>query len=273
MKKMLQLIFEKLTDNAALAKRTWHLWYSFASLMDGRAGDLRFMNFGYAPEYDGGNILELDPADEKHRYAIQMYYHAVGRRSLSGLDVLEVGCGRGGGAVSLMKYAWPRTLAAIDFSTKAIALCRKLRDIPSLTFMVGDAEKIPYADASFDAVVNVESSHCYPRLPLFFSEAARVLKKGGRLFYTDFRREESLAQQQQDIRDSGFIVSEKEDITPEVIQALKLDSDRKEKLIQRRIPGFLRTYFRKFACTVGSENFLSLIEGKRFYHRYLLVKP
>jgi ubiquinone/menaquinone biosynthesis C-methylase UbiE len=270
---VIQAVFKKLTSHSPLTKRMWQFWYNFANLIDGRAADLRFMNFGYAPEPDGGKILELDPADEKHRYAIQMYYHTVGRRSLSGLDILEVGCGRGGGAVSLMKYARPRTLAAIDLSTKAIALCRKLRDIPSLTFKVGDAEKIPYAGASFDAVVNVESSHCYPGLPSFFSEAARVLKKGGRLFYADFRREESLAQQQQDIRDSGFIVIEKEDITPEVIHALKLDSDRKEKLIQRRIPGFLRTYFRKFSCTVGSENFLSLIEGKRFYHRYLLVKP
>lgn len=270
---MILAVFKKLTSTTPLTKLTWKFWYDFANLIDGRAGDLRFMNFGYAPQHDGGKILELDPADEKHRHAIQMYYHTVGRRSLSGLDVLEVGCGRGGGAVSLMKYARPRTLAAIDFSTKAIALCRKLRDNPSLTFEVGDAEKIPYADSSFDAVVNVESSHCYPRLPLFFSEAARVLKKGGKLFYADFRREESLAQQQRDIRNSGFIISEKEDITAEVIQALRLDSHRKEKLIQRRIPGFLHAYFRKFVCTVGSQNFLSLIEGKRFYHRYLLVKP
>lgn len=270
---MLQTVFKKLTCNSPLAKRTWQFWYNFANLIDGRAGDLRFMNFGYAPEHNGGQIMDLDPADEKYRYAIQLYYHTVGRQSLSDLDVLEVGCGRGGGAASLMKYATPRSLTGIDLSSKAISLCRNLARIPSLTFKVGDAEKIPFQDGSFDAVVNVESSHCYPQLDKFFTEVLRVLKKGGRLFYADFRREEDLAAQQQAIRDSAFIVREKEDIAPEVIRALTLDSTKKEKLIRRRIPGFLRSYFRKFTCTVGSENYVSLLEGRRFYHRYLLVKP
>jgi ubiquinone/menaquinone biosynthesis C-methylase UbiE len=270
---VLQAIFKKLTCHSSLTKRTWQFWYNFANLIDGRAGDLRFMNFGYAPEHNDGKIMDLEPADEKYRYAIQMYYHTVGRQSLSGLDVLEVGCGRGGGAVSLMKYASPRSLTGIDLSSRAIALCRNLGCIPSLRFKVGDAEKIPFPDESFDAVVNVESSHCYPRLENFFAEVLRVLKIGGRLFYADFRREEDLAKQQQAIQNSSFIVREKEDIASEVIQALTLDSIRKETLIQKRIPGFLRSYFRKFTCTVGSENYVSLLEGRRFYHRYLLVKP
>ncbi|HEX9902024.1 MAG TPA: class I SAM-dependent methyltransferase [Acidobacteriota bacterium] len=270
---MIQAIFKKLTGNSPIAKRTWQFWYNFANLIDGRAGDLRFMNFGYAPEHHGGKIMDLDPADEEHRYAIQMYYHTIGRQSLSDLDVLEVGCGRGGGAASLMKYTSPRSLMGIDLSSKAISLCRNLGRIPSLTFKVGDAEKIPFQDGSFDAVVNVESSHCYPQLHKFFAEVLRVLKKGGKFYYADFRREEDLAAQQQAIRDSAFIVREKEDIAPEVLQALTLDSTRKEKLIQERIPGFLRSYFRKFTCTVGSENYVSLLEGRRFYHRYLLVKP
>jgi len=270
---VLQTIFQKLTCHSLLTKRTWQFWYNFANLIDGRAGDLRFMNFGYAPEYNSGKIMDLDPVDEKYRFAIQMYYHTVGRQSLADLDVLEVGCGRGGGAASLMKYASPRSLTGIDLSSKAISLCRNLARIPSLTFKVGDAEKIPFHDGSFDAVVNVESSHCYPQLHKFFAEALRVLKKGGRLFYADFRREEDLAEQQQAIRNSSFIVREKEDIAPEVIRALTLDSIRKENLIRKRIPGFLRSYFRKFTCTVGSENYVSLLESRRFYHRYLLVKP
>jgi len=270
---MFHTIFDKLTDHSFFVKRTWQFWYDFASLVDGRAGDLKFMNFGYAPQHNGGQIMNLDPADEKHRYAIQMYYHTIGRQGLSDLDVLEVGCGRGGGAASLMKYASPRSLTGIDLSAKAIDLCRKFVRIPSLVFKVGDAEKIPFADESFDAVINVESSHCYPRLDKFFAEVKRVLKKGGRLFYADFRRKEDLAGQQLAIQNSGLIVREKEDIVQDVLRALTLDSARKEKLIRRRIPGILRSSFRKFSCTVGSENYLTLLEGKRFYHRYLLVKP
>jgi len=270
---MLFSLFGKMTDNAFWAKGTWRFWYDFASRIDGRTGDLRFMNFGYAPQHNGGKIMNLQTADEKHRYAIQMYYHTIGRQSLADLDVLEVGCGRGGGAASLMKYASPRSLTGIDLSPKAIALCQHLSRIPSLTFKVGDAENIPFADEAFDAVVNVESSHCYPRLDRFFAEVKRVLKKGGKLFYSDFRREQDLADQQRAIQGSGFVVREKEDIVPEVLQALTLDSARKENLIRRRIPRILRSYFRKFSCTVGSVNYVSLLEGKRFYHRYLMVKP
>ena len=32
-------------------------------------------------------------------------------------------------------------------------------------FQVADVEALPFADASFDAVINVEASHCYPDFP------------------------------------------------------------------------------------------------------------
>jgi SAM-dependent methyltransferase len=41
---------------------------------------------------------------------------------------------------------------------------------------------------SFDAVINVEASHCYPSLPRFLAEVARVLRPGGHFLYADVRR-------------------------------------------------------------------------------------
>ncbi|MBN2198645.1 MAG: class I SAM-dependent methyltransferase [Candidatus Aminicenantes bacterium] len=270
---MILSLFIKLTRSPAWAKKTWNFWYNFAHLVDGRAGNLNFMNWGYAPKDTAGKILPLDPRDENDRFPLQMYYHTIGRRALAGLDVLEVGCGRGGGARSLMKYASPRSLTGIDLSARAIALNNKSNADRALSFRVGDAENIPFPDGSFDAVVNVESSHCYPNIKAFFSEVFRVLKSGGKFFYADFRIIEKMRSWIEAIESSGFVIQEKEDITADVLRSLNRDSLKKERLIRKRVPFFLRGYFRRFACTSDTEFYMSFVNGRRFYHRYLLVKP
>jgi len=259
-------------DAPLLRKPIWKFWYNFAARVDGRAGHLKLMNFGYAPEEGGKLLPDLEPADEPHRNTIQMYVHAVGRKPLDGLDVLEVGCGRGGGAFSLMKYARPRTLTGLDLSPKAVHLARKAYALPGLSFLQGDAENLPFPDSSFDAAVNVESSHCYPNIRRFLAEVFRVLRPGGRFYYVDFRRIADLPEWEGAVSESDFQVLEKEDITADVVRALTRDSARKEDLMRARIPRFLHPAFRKFVCTVGSENYQSFIEGRRYYYRYLLVK-
>jgi ubiquinone/menaquinone biosynthesis C-methylase UbiE len=46
---------------------------------------------------------------------------------------------------------------------------------------------MPFPDASFDAVINVESSHCYPSMGRFLSEVHRVLRPRGSLLFADLR--------------------------------------------------------------------------------------
>ena len=53
--------------------------------------------------------------------------------------------------------------------------------------MHGDADNLPFADQSFDAVINIEASHCYPRLSHFLADVARVLRPGGHFLYVDAR--------------------------------------------------------------------------------------
>jgi SAM-dependent methyltransferase len=60
--------------------------------------------------------------------------------------------------------------------------------------MQGDAEALPFADAEFDAVLNIESSHNYPHLERFFAEAVRVLKPGGYLVHADMMTSSFIAQ-------------------------------------------------------------------------------
>ena len=71
--------------------------------------DVLFMNWAY--EEDPPMAISLEPGDESHRYPIQLY-HATATQNgdLAGKQVLEVGCGQGGGASYLTRTLKPSLL-------------------------------------------------------------------------------------------------------------------------------------------------------------------
>ena len=87
-----------------------------------------------------------------------------------------MGSGRGGGASYISRHLKPKSVVGIDISKNAVRLCKSTHQYPNLSFYVGDSEKIPFEDESFDVVLNVESSHCYGNILLFLTEVKRVLK-------------------------------------------------------------------------------------------------
>ena len=131
--------------------------------------------------------LPLAASDEPNRFCIQLYHRTATQVDLSGKRVLEVGCGHGGGASYLMRTLHPASYTGLDLNPAGIAFCRKRHNLPGLDFVQGDAENLPFADESFDAVINIESSHLYPRFPRFLAEVARVLRPGGHFLYADLR--------------------------------------------------------------------------------------
>ena len=137
--------------------------------------------------------LPLVESDERNRFGIQLYHRVATQVDLNAKQVLEVSCGHGGGASYLLRTLHPASYTGLDFNPDGIAFCRKRHHLPGLDFVHGDAENLPFADESFDAVVNVEASHAYPRLPRFLAEVVRVLRPGGHLLYADFRGRTSSA--------------------------------------------------------------------------------
>ena len=91
--------------------------------------------------------------------------------------VLELGCGPGDVAIQLAAVA--DEVFGIDFSVNMIEIASKR--FPELTFEVADAEKVPFADDSFDVVVSNYTAHHFARPQTVFEEAKRVLRPGGRL--------------------------------------------------------------------------------------------
>src|SRR5437016_14665802 len=93
--------------------------------------------------------------------------YVAGSIDLKGLDVLEVGCGRGGGASYIMRYLKPKSMTGVDIAEKAIAFCKRYHTVEGLSFRYGDAESLPFDNNTFDVIVNIESSQCYGSIPRF----------------------------------------------------------------------------------------------------------
>lgn len=230
-----------------------------------------FMNYGFTDA--ASPALQLDPADEVDRLAIQLYHHVIDRGELQGKDVLEVGCGRGGGVGYMAKYVQPRSLIGLDLSPRALTLSRVRGHAQHVQFVCGDAGALPFPSATFDAVVNVESSHCYPAMENFLAEVFRVLRPAGLMLYADLRFHEAVGRLRTQVRAPGFRVLRERDITRNVLQALELDTPRRAALINRKVPGMMRGPIQAFAGMAGTRFYEMLARGRGAYLSFVLEKP
>mmetsp|Transcript_81948 Transcript_81948/g.171484 ORF Transcript_81948/g.171484 Transcript_81948/m.171484 type:complete len:304 (-) Transcript_81948:46-957(-) len=138
-------------------------------------------------------------------YGASLYYHLAttsGERRvgnapdmITGKDVLEIGCTRGGGARYLAEVLEPKRYVAIDSDEKMIEECKAIhKEAPAnLEFQVADVMKLQdtFPAESFDFVVCVQTLSLLPNVREFLVEVARVLRPGGRLLLADaFNRRE-----------------------------------------------------------------------------------
>jgi SAM-dependent methyltransferase len=234
--------------------------------------DWAFMNYGYAPATVDVGSPPLRSSDERDRLCIQLYLHAIGNSDLRDMDVLEVGSGRGGGASYISRYLQPRSMTGMDFSQEAVDLCKRHRLAPGLAFVCGDALSMPFPASSFDAVVNIESSHCYESMDVFLSEVCRVLRPGGRFFFADLRSVDGVTTLREQFNAFGLTAERETDITTNVLTALRLDNARKLELIDAWIPRLFHRPLRVFAGIAGTRNYAGLESGRLRYLSAQLAK-
>ena len=99
-------------------------------------------------------------------------------------DLLDVGCGTGP-MIELLAAEIPgKRYIGLDLTPRMIEVANA-KGIDGARFVVGDAEDLPFDDASFDAVICANSFHHYPNVQTFFHSVYRVLRPGGRLILRD----------------------------------------------------------------------------------------
>lgn len=270
---MLARAFLWVTNHWPTARRL--LFRAFFQALSGfyrSANDWTFMNYGYVPLDGDPRCIELQAGDETERTCAQLYHRVAEGMDLAGADVLEVSSGRGGGASYICRYLAPRSVTGLDISGQQVAFCRRVHRAPGLDFRQGDAESLPFADASFDAVVNVEASFCYGDIDRFFAEVLRVLRPGGRFLYADLRLAHEVEGFMAALARNGLDLLEVEDITGNVVAALKIDGARRARWTEERSPAILRGVMRTFGGAQGSRIPTLLSNGGMKYFRFVLQK-
>ena len=126
----------------------------------------------------------LREANESVVFSAELHEYAA----FKGKKVLDVGSGNG---YVLSRYALHGAHAhGVDLTERAIGLCRRRFAMMGLPgrFIVGNAECLPFQDASFDCVCSMGVLHHTPDTRRSVDEVFRVLRPGGRIILMFYHR-------------------------------------------------------------------------------------
>ena len=159
----------------------FQIWYWYVNKSDVNS-EILFMNYGFS---DMDQDILLDKHDEHNRCSLQLYHQLAVETDLKNKDIVEIGCGRGGGLSYIVKSFSPASAIGVDLISQAISFCKRFYSLNNVSFRQGDAQKLNLECNSCDIVISVESSDRYPDMPAFLSEVLRILRPGGYFLYTD----------------------------------------------------------------------------------------
>jgi ubiquinone/menaquinone biosynthesis C-methylase UbiE len=190
-------------------------------------------------------------------FSEQFYYWMIKQvpiTDFSQVSILDVGCGLGAGIHFISRAVECKRYVGLDQSDAAIQRANARLQRTRLSYVQGDAEKLPFGDNEFDIVTNVESAHNYPDLSKFLSEVHRVLKPGGYFSWTDALTKERHELLLQAKAKSPFKWVREEDIS-ELVRAA----------IRRRI------YPKEFGRTVHLPNANSFVERLFLKQMWMII--
>jgi len=112
----------------------------------------------------------------------------------SGTRLLDVGCGAG--QLTLPAARKGIRVTGLDLAANLVQQARTKAAEEGLTIQVdeGDAEDLPYPDASFDVVMSLIGSMFAPRPELVASEMSRVCRPGGNIIMGNWTPEGHIGQ-------------------------------------------------------------------------------
>lgn len=247
-------------------------WYaeSAAKIRDPR---FLFMNHGF---WEPGLVGEaVEAGSYSHHLSEALVRKVLGDLPRAGDRVLDVGCGRGGACALMARESDAATIVGLDRCAEGISACRSVVVDDRVSFVEGDAQSLPFADNSFDRVVNIESAHGYLNRLGFFQEVYRILTPSGRFSYTDGIPPDTLDQQLADLNGAGFVVETVEDITAGVLEALERSSADRQAFYDLMIAsGTVDESFARRLCKALTESIPQVYrEGTLKYIVWRCQKP
>ncbi len=123
--------------------------------------------------------LVINKKETKKRLQV-VFDKLLANTTLKNVSFLEVGCGLGYFSQEAKKRG--AKVTGIDIGKKLIARCRK--EIPGGRFIVASADKLPFANNSFDIVLCTEVIEHVNKPLKTISEIKRVVKPGGVIVLT-----------------------------------------------------------------------------------------
>jgi SAM-dependent methyltransferase len=105
-----------------------------------------------------------------HRYLFAVQF-------VAGRDVIDVASGEGYGSALLSQAA--RSVVGVDVDAPVVAHANRQYGSPSVSYLQGDATRLPCASASADVVVSFETIEHLENHAAFVAEVRRVLRPDG----------------------------------------------------------------------------------------------
>lgn len=129
-------------------------------------------------------------------YSPLLLYHLIRplvRIQFFDKKLLEIGCGNGIGLKVSSELLKTKYALGVDLTKELVKHAHhNFYKENKINYIQSDAEYLPFENNSFDIITNLESSHLYPQIELFFSEVERILSPNGFFCYSDINIKDKL---------------------------------------------------------------------------------
>ena len=95
-----------------------------------------------------------------------------------------------------------------------------------------------------------KASFCYPSLPRFLAEVARILRPGGHFLYADLRRRDGIAKWEEELGDAPMRLMSERVISEQVARGLEKNLPQAQELSRHTPAFFVRRVNAKFCRTL-----------------------